>query len=184
MKKCALGVVAVMIISCLSFSCKQQKSLQELLQEEKKAIDRFITMNDLDILREYPKDGVFKDKEFFRTTEGLFIHVVDSGNGTRVQLRDEVCVRFEYLQYIKDAAKGDSTVVSPNPYEPFWFIYGFPQSYSSYYSPVCQAWVMPLAYVGENAILDLIIPSSIGSTTDNSNITPVYYKNLRYTRFN
>ena len=192
MKKWTCGVVLMAVISCISFSCSQGKSLQELLQEERKAIDKFITMNDLVILKEYPKDGVFKEKEYFRTTEGLFFHVVDSGNGNRVQLRNDVSVRYDYFQYVKDAASGDTTKYPfPFPYQyyhassqPFSFVQGIPQTYSGSYSPVCQAWVIPLSYVGENAILDVIIPSSIGSSGDNSSIIPVFYKNLRYTRFN
>ena len=184
MKKCISGTIFLIIISCISFSCKQQKSLQELLQEERKAIDRFITMNDLVILKDYPQDGVFKEKEYYRTTEGLFFHVVDSGNGTRAQLLNDVTVRFEYCQYIKDVVQGSATVIT-DPYSrnPISFVYGIPQTYSaSLY--LCQAWVIPLMYVGEEAIVDMIIPSSLGASSDNSYISPVFYKNLRYTRFN
>jgi len=141
-------------------------------------------MNDIVILKNYPEDGFFKENEYFRTNDGLFIHVVDSGNGKRVQFLDDVCVRIEYFQYIKDFVHGD-TIRSLFPFlDPFYFTYGIPQTYSSYYSPVCQAWVIPLSYVGEEAILNLIVPSSIGSYGDNNSIAPVFYKNLRYTRFN
>jgi len=183
MKKLIKDIVLMVVISCVSLSCSQNKSLQELLQEEKKAIDRFINMNDLVILKKYPENGVFKEKEYFRTSDGLFINVVDSGNGTRVQMLNDVSVRYESMQYIKDVAKGYSTSYIAPPY-PFSFVYGIPQTYSSASTPVCQAWVIPLSFVGEEAVLNLIIPSSLGSYTNNSDITPVFYKNLRYTRFN
>jgi len=217
MKNKILGIITIAVVFCISFSCNDRKSLQELLQEERKAIDRFIAMNDFVILKDYPKDGVFKDNEYFKTDDGLFLQVVDSGNGKRVKLMDDVSVRFDYYQLIKDFAKGD-TVKNQLPfYDPFNFVYGIPQTYSSYYSLVCQAWVIPLEYVGEEAVLNLIVPpqtyssyyslvcqawvipleyvgeeavlnlivpSSIGSSSDNSNIIPVFYKNLRYTRFN
>lgn len=184
MKKWALGVVLITIISCISSSCSSNKSLQELLTEERKAIDKFISMNDFVILKDYPKDGVFKEKEYFRTTDGLFFHVVDSGNGTRAQLLNDVSVRCAYYQYIKDVAGGDSSVYYLNPYSPFSFVYGISQTYSVSYSPVCQGWVIPLSYVGEGAILDVIIPSALGSSDDNYSVTPLFYKNLRYTKFN
>ncbi|MCL1933244.1 MAG: DUF4827 domain-containing protein [Candidatus Azobacteroides sp.] len=192
MKKWILNIVLVAVVCCISFSCNQGKSLQELLQEERKAIDKFITMNDLVILKEYPKDGVFKDNEYFRTGEGLFLQVVDSGNGIRVQSRNDVSVRYDYYQSVKSAASGD-TITYPFPYssagyqtafQPYSFTFGIPQTYSSAYSPVCQAWIIPLAYVGEGAVLNLIIPSSLGSYRDNSDITPAFYKKLCYTRFN
>lgn len=195
MKKWALGIVSIVTISCISFSCSQSKSLQELLQEEKKAIDRFITMNDLVILKDYPKDGFFKGNEYFKTSDGLFFQVVNPGNGTKVQLRDEVSLRYEYAQSIKSVTAGDTTKhyfpdhpSYPNysyPRVPFSFVYGIPQTYTSDYYPLCQAWVVPLTYVGEDAIVNLIVPSSIGSKIDSyPGILPVFYKNLHYTRFN
>ena len=185
MKTKVLGFLLLAIVSCVFSACKNdRKTLQELLQEERKAIDRFIIMNDFVILKNYPKDGVFGEKEYFKTDDGLFIQVVDSGNGKRVQLLDDVCIRYEYSQLIKEVAKGDSVKYSFNFYEPFSFIYGIPDTYRSYYSYVCEAWVIPLKYVGEDAILNLIIPSSIGSYNDNSSVVPVFYRNLHYTRFN
>ena len=184
MKKWVSGIISIIVISCVSFSCKQQKSLQELLREEKRAIDRFINMNEIKILDYYPVDGIFKEKEYFRTSDGLFFHVVDSGNGTRVQFLNDVTVRFEYFQYIKDVVQGDTSEQPPiNLYVPFSFVYGIPQTYTASYFQ-SQAWVTPLMYVGEEAIVDMIIPSSIGASYDRESILPVFYKNLRYTSFN
>jgi len=185
MKKGALGIILIIVITCISFSCSQTKTLQELIQEENRSIKGFIVMNDWQILENYPKDGVFKENQYYRTNEGLFFQVVDSGNGRRVQLRNDVSVRYEYIQYVKDAASGDTTQYYSNPYyEPYSFVYGVTQTYSSTSSPVCQAWVIPLAYVGEGAVINMIVPSSLGSYSDNSSVIPVFYRNLRYTRFN
>jgi len=198
MKKWISGILLLAVVSCISISCNGKKTLQELLQEERKAIDRFITVNDLVILREYPKDGVFKEKEYFRTeADGLFFQVVDSGNGIRAQVLDDISVRFEYFQYVKKAATGDTTKYdfpySPTYFEtgympplgqPYPFVYGISQTYSSSSSPVCRAWVIPLLYVSEGAVLNMIVPSTIGSYTDYNKVTPVFYGNLRYTRFN
>jgi len=194
MKKRILSIVSVVIIFGTLFSCSQGKSLQELLQEEKKAIDQFIDMNGLTILKDYPKNGVFGTNEYYRTTDGLFFQVVDSGNGKRVQLANDVSIRYEYCQSIKDVAAGDTTkyyypyhpvYYSSSPYQPMSFVYGISATYSSTATPVCQAWVIPLSYVGEEAVLNLIIPSALGSYYDmNTDIRPVFYKNLKYTRFN
>ena len=193
MKKWIPGILSLAVVTCISFSCKQSKSLQELLQEERKAIDKFIAMNDLVILKDYPKNSVFEENEYFRTDDGLFFQVVDSGNGKRVQLKDDVSVRYEYCQAVKSFSSGDSSkyyfpyhpVYYTSPYLPVSFVYGLSATYSSSSTPVCQAWVIPLSYVGEGAVLNLIIPSSLGSYYDRyPDIRPVFYKNLRYTRFN
>jgi len=185
MKKLLLSFTSIIIIACILFSCKQQKSLQELIQEERKAIDRFISMNDLVILKEYPKDGVFKENEYFKTTEGMFFQVVDSGNGNKVRERNDVSIRYEYMRYIKDAVQGKDEPWYPgDPYQPLSFLYINRNNFIPYDNLICEAWVIPLSYVGEFAILNMIVPSSLGSSGDRNNISPVFYKNLRYTRFN
>lgn len=167
--------------------------MQELLQEEKKSIDRFYNMNNFIPVKPYPRDRNFESNEYFRTDDGLFIHVVDSGNGKKAKYLNDVSVRYEYCQSIKAVVSGDTTkyyyplhpvYLNNSPYLPMSFVYGISATYSSYSTPVCQAWVIPLFYVGEEAVLDLIVPSSLGSSSDNTSITPVFYKNLRYTRFN
>jgi hypothetical protein len=183
MKKTWIFVItSIVLLTYLLSSCDKQKSLQERLQEEKRAINRYIDRNRLVILDDYPKSGVFGEKEFFKTSDGLYIHVVDSGNGRRVvPLVDEVTVRFEYRH---DIAVSDSSILKWNAsglIQPYDFKYGLSQSYSASGSMVCVGWVYPLAYVGESAVVDLIIPSSLGSYSDNSNINPVFYKGVIYT---
>ena len=178
---------------CVSFSCKENKSLQELLKEETRAIDRFIKMNDLKIVEDYPK-GDWPENLYFKTDDGLYFHVVDSGNGKKVKLLDEVSVRYDYFQNVKYVVQGDTTMY-PFPWfsnynysypmgQPYYFTYGLSQTYMSANSPMCQAWVIPLLYVSEGAVLNMIIPSSLGSSVDYNSIIPVFYKNLRFTSFN
>ena len=199
MRKKISSVILLAVTLCFSFSCKEGKSLQELIKDEKVAIERFTKMNNFQLLYEERNDEFPKYKWpenlYYKTRDGLYIHVVDSGNGRRAKLLDEVSVRYEYFQFVKDVAQGDTTKL-PFPWysnylsyppalgQPYYFTYGISQTYMSNSSPMCQAWVIPLMYVGEGAILNLIVPSSVGSSVDYNSITPVFYKNLRYTRFN
>lgn len=189
MKKTVIFVVTAM--ACLAVSlgaCDSSKSLQERLQEEKRAIDRYIKRNGLIILDEYPADGVFAEKEYFRTGDGLYMHVTDTGNGRRATpLTDEVTVRFEYRH---DIAVSDTSITLWSEsalIQPYSFQYGLPQSYTVSGSPVCEGWALPLAYVGERAVVDMIIPSALGSALDNNVtygiINPVFYKGITYTNF-
>ncbi|MDR2691096.1 MAG: DUF4827 domain-containing protein [Dysgonamonadaceae bacterium] len=189
MKKTLIFISAlVALLSCSLASCDKQKSLQERLQEEKRAIDRYIKKNGLVILNEYPASGIFGEKEYFKTSDGLYIHVVDSGNGQRAtSLVDEVTVRFDYRH---DIAVSDTSITywsNSALIQPFSFTYGLTQSYTVSGSLVCVGWVYPLAYVGEYAVVDLIIPSALGSSEDNNVnygiINPVFYKGLTYTNF-
>lgn len=183
-----LVLISIALLLCSLTSCDKQKSLQELLQEEKRAIDRYIKKNGLVILNEYPSNGVFGEKEYFKTSDGLYIHVVDSGNGQRAtSLVDEVTVRFEYRH---DIAVSDTSITDWDELaliQPYSFTYGLSQSYTVSGSLVCIGWVYPLSYVGEQAVVDLIIPSALGSAEDNNVnygiINPVFYKSVKYTHF-
>ncbi|GHT62439.1 hypothetical protein FACS189451_06800 [Bacteroidia bacterium] len=190
MRKTLISIImSIVSLTYLLTACDSNKSLQQKLQEEKRAIDRYISRNGLVILNEYPKDGVFKEKEFFKTNDGLYIHVVDSG-GRKVQpLRDEVTVRFEYRH---DILESDTSIVywdKSGLVYPYSFKYGLSQSYKVSGSLVCTGWVIPLQYVGEYGVLDLIIPSSLGSYEDSYIdsyaivVNPVFYKGLTYTKF-
>ncbi len=173
-----LSILSVMIAGS---ACNSQKTTQELLKEEKVAIQRFIDKNKFIILSEYPENGVFKDKEFYKTAEGLYIHVIDSGNGKRARyLKDEIQVRFEGMYHFK--SDPDSALYkydSPSS-APYSFIYGNSASYGTY---GCNGWAIPLQYVGEEAVVSLIVPSKLGYSDDYSYIRPVYYAKLKYTRF-
>ncbi|MDR1762937.1 MAG: DUF4827 domain-containing protein [Dysgonamonadaceae bacterium] len=181
MKRILITLLSIVSVSWLFFSCDQSKSLQELLREESKAIDRFLATNKIKVLDEYPASRVFAENEYFKTSDGLYIHVVDSG-GAKVKSYNTVTVRFEYLQYIGS----DTTKYYPVLYQPYDFIYGVSATYqpTSGYSPVCTGWVYPLEYVGEHGIVDLIIPSNVGSYVDQQAITPLFYKGITYTSFN
>jgi hypothetical protein len=191
MRKTIIFILSVIFLGIANMACDNQKTLQEYIREEKKAVERYIDNQGIIVLNEYPKDKVFKEKEYFKTSDGLYIHVVDSGNGRRVvPLVDEVLVRFEYYVYIKQYVSGnDSSSIVKGYSVPIEFIYGQTGSYNSDPSGLaCNGWAIPLSYVGEGAIVDLIIPSQLGGALHNSTygtvvLEPVFYKNLKYTKF-
>ena len=177
MKKTILFVVSLFCLILATSSCNDRKTAQEMLKEEKKAIQRFISRNGIKLLSEYPENGVFGENEYFRTSGGLYIHVVDSGNGTRAKLYNEVLVRFSGLSYFKN----DTSIIKPVQVRPYEFIYGNSNSYDDL---GCDGWAIPLQYVGLNAVVNLIIPSSLGNYSDRLNYRPIYYERLKYTAFN
>jgi hypothetical protein len=188
MKKTLIfAISSIVMLICLLASCNNQKSLQERLQEEKRAISRYIDREELVIVEDYPKNGVFKEKEFYKIQSEygvMYMHVVDSGNGRRATaLRDEVTVRFDYRHDIAVSDSSKTYWSNTGLINPYSFKYGLAQSYSSTSSRVCIGWVLPLSYVGEHAVVDLLIPSAIGSYSDNNSINPVFYKNITYTNF-
>ena len=158
--------------------------MQEYIREEKKAIERYILMQHIEVLNEYPKDSIFEENQYYKTSEGLYMNVVDPGNTSRrIQTYGEVLVRFDYLYYIKSYVSGNTdSIVLNYAYLPISFRYGV--SYSTdLVGLACAGFAIPLTYVGEGAVVNLIIPSELGNSNDNSSFAPVFYRNLKYTKF-
>ncbi|MCC8144884.1 MAG: DUF4827 domain-containing protein [Bacteroidales bacterium] len=188
MRKTVLFILTAMIAGIFLVACENQKTAQEYIREERKAIERFITTKNIKVLNNYPANHNFGANEFYRTNEGLYIQVVDSGNGTRVRpLIDRVQVRFNYLIDVKSYVTGaKDSVVPPESILPMQFIYGVPGSYGQpdvLYNFSCDGWAIPLQYIYEEAIINLIVPSSLGTKNDNQYFVARYYHNLKYTKF-
>lgn len=185
MKKVFFLFIAVWAL--VGFSCNDYESAQEKLRKEKKAIEAFIDKNNISVLKSYPSSGVFAENEYFRTSDGLYINVVDSGNGRRVvPYKDEVQVRFDYYLNIKSYMSDNTTGKYLGEYYdlPKQFIYNNEYSYTQDAEYLaCKGWADPLQYVGEKAIVNLIIPSSLAGSYASNSYTPLFYKNLRYTTF-
>lgn len=173
MKKLIIAIfISVFAIGVFS-SCNKTKSYAQQLNEEKKNIERFINQNDLIILREYPKDSVFKDNEFyFDTSSGIYYNVIDPGTKRRIKGGEEFYIRFKGLKYLfsKD------TVVYSNTgaLQPEELVYGNSSTYSS------VAWVAPLKNMGDRGKVKMIVPFKMGFSQDIQLYKTAYYEEVFY----
>lgn len=72
-----------------------------MLNAQEKAIEALIRDSGIVVLKNYPENGVFKDKEFVLLPNDVYMHVIDSGNGTRAVLsQTTVLTRFKGLCWI------------------------------------------------------------------------------------
>ena len=198
----------VLIGSVLNFmftvSCNKTPTYEELKAAEQKIIRRILDEKEITILKEYPTNGVFKENEFFQLSSGIYLNVVDSGNGERaVAYQTDVLIRVSGEYYTKISGTKTDTLISfstfPNVFEPFEFrygnAYGVAQEKSQYsdlyYSFFGIGMESILSYVGDSAIVKMIVPghSEIsgapgGSTMQNGNgsaFIPIYFDRVRYT---
>jgi hypothetical protein len=174
-----LGILGLLI--GIFSACNNAKTAQEYQQEERKAIERFISRENIKVLKSFPEDSVFQANEFFRTSDGLYMRIVEPGTGDRFKVYDEILVRFDYYRDVKEYIKGD-TIKRTIRYDlfPVSFIYGIPGSYDL--DMACQGWTIPLQlqYLRENAVVDLLIPSSLGSAVNSQDYRAMYFSRLRY----
>lgn len=184
-------VFALVVVALLSTSCSSSETYADKLKEEKKQINRFLSAQGIEVLSSYPETGVFKENQFFRDPDtGVYINVVDSGNGKRASSTDLADVYFRFYDTATlpvDDSSIDKTNGDADGLQPISFIYGNTNSYtststSSYYSYIylSPGVTVPLKYVGEGAIVRLIVPFAQGSYYQSLSYQAIYYGRLKY----
>lgn len=173
-------VAAVLVVSSCSES---QRTYTEMLKDERKIIRKLIDSLDIKLLDRYPENGVFADNEFFELPSGVYINVIDSGNGNRAVPGQIILSRFEFDHY---SGRSGSIYRSSDGFDqyyyPLTFSYGASTAYDDddlayYYG---QGLVEPLNIVGDSSYVKLIIPFKAGGRAQQQGGDPVYYKKLRY----
>jgi hypothetical protein len=189
MKK-ILGSICLVVGFCIVFgACSKSDTYADKVKKERKAIKRFINEQNIVVLKSYPANGEFKENEYFLDSEsGVYIHVIDSGNGNRAiaDNRAEVSVRFWDAMALPE--KKDTVTNDVGGVQPITFLYGRSGTYTSQntnsfsYAYLSPGITIPLKYVGENAEVKLIVPFASGSTYQNQTWKAIYYGRLKYTK--
>ena len=172
---------------CLSSCDKDRISYPKMKKEQRKAIDQFISSQGIEVLHKYPANGVFGEKQFYLTDEGVYIHVVDSGNGHRAQFRKtEVLMRFSGRTFFKQ----DTTRFEffANRWEPFEFTYGradmvqhqHSKARDAYYYFFSTGLETALKYVGDRSTVRMIVPFDVGSEDQLNRGNPLYYDKVTF----
>jgi hypothetical protein len=182
-----------------SISCNDDyPTFAELKSAEKKDINRIIAEKGIKVIKEYPANGVFGENEFVELNSGVYLHVIDSGNGNRAKFTTTtVLVRFD-VEY-HDMASDSIEKVSffENHFSPFEFKYGYAYSvrsahqsgdaYTYFFSTALES---VLSYVGDSSEVKLLVPGyseinnyeggSIYQTASQTKYIPIYYDRVQY----
>jgi hypothetical protein len=175
-------LILLSVVIVISSCGKSSRTYTEMLKDERKAIKKLIDREGIVLLDEYPEDGVFGENEFYQLSSGLYIHVIDSGNGNRaVSGSTNILCRFaaDYIYILSDTIYEIDGFA--NDLYPLMFTYGASSatggSFTTYYG---QGIVEPLQYVGDRAYVKLIVPFKIGGEVQQSGGDPIFYRKLRY----
>ena len=190
--------IFLIVFGVIFCSCNKAKSFKQYKQEEKEAIAALIAKEGFEILHTYPANGVFGEKQFLLLDNECYLNVIDSGNGKRADsLKTVVLMRCSYI----GIAKSDTFTYSifPNAISPLEFLYGFiteakirakQNSGSNEYYFISPGVESALKYVGNNAIVRMIIPFNngqeskypyqIGSAYQDEYKIPMYLDRIRF----
>lgn len=184
-------ILMILCAAILVVSCDKTKSYTEHLKDERKAIDRLIDSEGIKVLKNYPENGVFKENEFVKLDNDVYLNVIDSGNGERAVLgTTKVLCRFEAKGFLDS----DTAYMMVNNLTyglgylgyPTEFIFGYNvySGESRSYDPdifVGEGLATGLYHVGDGAILKLIVPFKRMGSYFQNNYAPVYFSKVKYT---
>ena len=175
-----------MMLCMVSFiiSCDKTTSYTDMLKAEKKAIERLMDSEGFVVLSDYPENGVFKENEFYKLDNGVYLNVIDSGNGNHaVEGKTQVICRFKARIFLSDTAEIDGFSSSQFPVT---FKYGVNQpiqdesSFSNLDDFVSEGLASGLKYAGDSSYVKLIVPFKVSSSTFMSTGDPIFYERVRY----
>jgi len=145
-----------------------------MLKDEQNTIAKFITDSGFKILNKYPESKVFAPNEFLRLPNGLYMNVIDSGNGEKIDSFKMVMYRFKSFHALSDTVDYTGNWDATYPYE---FVYGLTPTSSNGY---IEGFATPLHFIGNGGKVSLIIPSSLNSYSAMNSVTPYYYYCVKY----
>ena len=171
MKRISFIIVLVFIFSLISSSCSSTLTYAQELDAEQALIKAYIKRNNINVLSSFPT-GKWGANDYVKTSSGLYFHLVDSGNtsvkGDTIMLSNTVVPRFK--QYA--LAVNSDTIFN-------WTTIDYSQTPDFVYgnsSESCKAFQEAASYLMRNdAQAKLIVPSSLGFTTDQNSVTPYGY---------
>ncbi|MDR3140509.1 MAG: DUF4827 domain-containing protein [Tannerellaceae bacterium] len=179
MKK-SFNILMILCAVLFALSCNNNKSYTDMLKAEKKAIDRFIDEQGFEILKNYPANGVFGEKQFVLLSSGLYLNVIDSGNGNRAEYGTSILLRASGKWLLDTLSFNGFDPANMTVAWPLEFKYGRYNSndVSNYF--FCEGLMSVLEYVGDSSVVKLIVPFKIGSSDQQTNGYPIYYDKVRY----
>jgi hypothetical protein len=153
---------------------------------QERAINKLIAEKGFEVLQDYPDDGVFDENQFVKLDNGIYLNVIDSGNGNRAVVgKTTVLIRFKVTDITVE--EDNSIDFFDNGAVPLEFLYGNAAyivamsgtAYNNYYAYFSTGIESILQYVGENAVVKAIIPFEEGSAAQSSYGTPLYFEKLK-----
>lgn len=183
-------ILLIMCAAVMVVSCDKTKSYTDMLKAQQKAIDRLEKDSGLVFLDDFPKDSIFKENEFVKLEDGVYLNIIEKGNSERAVMgKTDVQTRFMATLFMESSSFGTGTVDLLGPHSngthPVEFRYGYYSEglYSYYYNIfISPGLAAGLPYVGDSAYVKLIVPfKQMGTLGDfQSTGTPVYFEKVRY----
>lgn len=182
------SAAAIISAVILITSCSERRSYSELLTDESKAVNLFLS--DQRVEGSIPVDSMFEvgpEAPYYQLDDegNVYMQVLDKGDmNIRPETDDRVYFRFLRYNLSRYESGSDmpgvgnaEDVAGENGLGSMFFLFNnYTLSSSSQYGSGLQE---PMKYLGANAHVNLVVKSQFGLTNETANVIPFLY-DIRY----
>ena len=182
-------ILLIMFTAMWVVSCDKTKSYTDMLKAQEKAIKGLIADSGYVVLDNFPKDSIFKSNEFVLLDNGIYLNIISKGTSERAVLyKTEVSTRFIarlFMPSSLDTGTVDNLGPHSNGTNPVIFKYGYNMATNTndFYAPTYYfgpGLATALEYVGDSAVVKMIIPFKQLSSDFQSSGTPIFYQKAKF----
>lgn len=170
---------------CASFaSCqKDEVTYGEVREAEQTIIDSFMNKQGFKVLKEYPKDGTFKDNEFILLDNGSYLHVINPGKGKTTAAGTQMTCTAKGSILYKDSIRSFNGFQPDKDWAKWPLKFKFVDNGSSYDSDanfLSEGLTSALKFVGDSSAVSMIVPFTHGSLYQLSVYMPIYFERIEF----
>jgi hypothetical protein len=169
---CCFAMI-LLVVGCSS------STYADLVKEQKATIKAYIERNGINVFGKLSSNystTSWADKDYYLSSTGLYYHLSQVGDADKIattdtiRTGDEIIVRYIKVDLTLPPDTVESTWTTLDSSYPYSITYG-----SSGSEPT--AWQEALFYMKySGAQAEMIVPATLGTSSDQSSVTPYYYK--------
>lgn len=179
--KRAFYFLLIVFAALAAASCSKTKSYTDMLNDEKDAIDRLRDKEGLVFLKDFPKDSIFKENEFVKLDNGIYLNIIDQGKGDHAVMGSTILLVRYKVRFLlgQDTATYDNlSPTGTSGSQPEKFTYGY--NFSINGSPfINDGLASILQYVRDSSSVKLIVPFKQMPSTYQRDGIGAYYEKVK-----
>ncbi|MDD4589328.1 MAG: DUF4827 family protein [Parabacteroides sp.] len=178
-------ILLIGICICTLFaSCqKEVVTYEEVRATEQEVINNFMDKHGFKVIKEYPKNGIFKDSEFILLDNGSYLHVTNSGKGKQTALGTEItCIAKGVILY-KDSTRSFDGFQPDKEWTKWPIKFKYIDNGGTYNSDkyfLSEGLASALKFVGDSSSVSMIVPFTHGSLYQLSVYMPIYFERIDF----
>lgn len=97
MQKNLIRLFVISIAVVLLSACEASTNYSQLLKQEQELIDTYLERNGYSVLEKFPEDSIFGEKEMYRYPDGIYIRLIDKGEGDTIPRGGQFTLRYRQM---------------------------------------------------------------------------------------